>query len=81
MVIVGIKNGNIEVALKEYKRKIQKVKQVEELRERKEFIKKSRLVHGDKYDYSKVEYVNGQKYVIIIYKITVFEETSQTLNY
>ena len=41
MLIVGIKNGNIEVALKEYKRKIQKVKQVEELRERKEFIKKS----------------------------------------
>jgi len=41
MLIVGIKNGNIEVALKEYKRKVQKVKQVEELRERKEFIKKS----------------------------------------
>ena len=41
MLIVGIKNGNIEAALKEYKRKIQKVKQVEELRERKEFIKKS----------------------------------------
>jgi len=41
MLIVGIKNGNIEAALKEYKRKVQKVKQVEELRERKEFIKKS----------------------------------------
>ena len=41
MLIVGIKNGNIESALKEYKRKVQKVKQVEELRERKEFIKKS----------------------------------------
>lgn len=41
MLIVGIKNGNIEVALKEYKWKVQKVKQVEELRERKEFIKKS----------------------------------------
>ena len=41
MLIVGIKNGNIEVALKEYKRKVQKVKQVEELRERKEFTKKS----------------------------------------
>ncbi len=41
MLIVDIKNGNIEVALKDYKRKIQKVKQVEELRERKEFTKKS----------------------------------------
>ena len=41
MLIVDIKNGNIESALKEYKRKVQKVKQVEELRERKEFTKKS----------------------------------------
>lgn len=41
MLIVDIKNGNIESALKEYKRKVQKVKQIEELRERKEFIKKS----------------------------------------
>jgi len=41
MLIVDIKNGNIESALKEYKRKVQKLKQVEELRERKEFIKKS----------------------------------------
>jgi len=41
MLIIGIKNGNIEVALKEYKRKVQKVKQIEELRERKEFTKKS----------------------------------------
>jgi small subunit ribosomal protein S21 len=41
MLLVGIKNGNIEAALKEYKRKVQKVKQVEELRERKEFTKKS----------------------------------------
>ena len=41
MLLVSIKNGNIESALKEYKRKVQKVKQIEELRERKEFIKKS----------------------------------------
>jgi len=41
MLIVNIKNGNIETALKEYKRKVQKLKQVEELRERKEFTKKS----------------------------------------
>ena len=41
MLIVDIKNGNIESALKEYKRKVQKVKQIEDLRERKEFTKKS----------------------------------------
>lgn len=31
-----------------------------------EFIKKAREVHGDKYDYSKVEYVNNKTKVIII---------------
>jgi len=41
MLIVNIKNGNIEGALKEYKRKVQSTKQIEELRERKEFVKKS----------------------------------------
>ena len=33
---------------------------------KKEFIKKARKVHGDKYDYSKVEYVNGTTKVCII---------------
>ena len=33
-----------------------------------EFIKKARDVHGDKYDYSKVEYVNNQTKVCIICK-------------
>ena len=31
-----------------------------------EFIKKAREVHGDKYDYSKVEYVNSTTKVCII---------------
>ena len=31
-----------------------------------EFIKKARAVHGDRYDYSKVEYVNAQTPVVII---------------
>ena len=31
-----------------------------------EFIKKARAVHGDKYDYSKVEYVNNQTKVCIV---------------
>ena len=33
-----------------------------------EFIKKAKLVHGDKYDYSKVEYINNQTPVTIICK-------------
>ena len=33
-----------------------------------EFIKKAREVHGDKYDYSKVEYVNAQTKICIICK-------------
>ena len=33
---------------------------------KKEFIKKAREVHGDKYDYSKVNYVNSQTKVCII---------------
>lgn len=41
MLIINIKNGNIEGALKEYKRKVQSTKQIEQLRERKEFVKKS----------------------------------------
>ena len=32
------------------------------------FIKKAKLIHGDKYDYSKVEYIQNDKEVIIICK-------------
>lgn len=31
-----------------------------------EFIKQARNVHGDKYDYSKVEYVNSKTKICII---------------
>jgi small subunit ribosomal protein S21 len=41
MLIVSVKNGNIEWAVKEYKKKIQTTKQIEELRERKNFTKPS----------------------------------------
>ena len=41
MLIVSVKNGNIEWALKEYKRKVQSTKQIEELRDRKNFTKPS----------------------------------------
>ena len=32
----------------------------------KEFIKKARKIHGDKYDYSKIEYINSQTPITII---------------
>jgi small subunit ribosomal protein S21 len=41
MLIINIKGGNIESALKEYKKKVQSTKQIEELRERKNFTKPS----------------------------------------
>jgi len=41
MLIVNIKNGNIESALKEYKKKVQTVKQIDQLRERQTYIKPS----------------------------------------
>ena len=41
MLIIDVKNGNIELALKQYKRKVQNIKQIEELRERQTFVKPS----------------------------------------
>lgn len=32
----------------------------------KEFIEKAKIIHGDKYDYSKVEYVNAKTKVCIM---------------
>ena len=34
-----------------------------------EFIEKSKIIHGNKYDYSKVDYILGHKEIIIICKI------------
>ena len=42
MLIVSVKGGNIEWALKDYKRKVQSTKQIEELRDRKDFTKPSK---------------------------------------
>ncbi len=42
MLIVSVKGGNIEWALKEYKKKVQSTKQIEELRDRKNFTKPSK---------------------------------------
>lgn len=40
MLIIEVKKG-IEIALKQYKNKVQKVKQIQELRKRQEFVKPS----------------------------------------
>lgn len=41
MLIIDVKDGNIERALKSYKNKVKSVKQIEHLRDRKEFEKPS----------------------------------------
>ena len=41
MIIINVKSGNIEGALKEYKRKVQSTKQIEQLRERQTYTKPS----------------------------------------
>ena len=43
-----------------------------------EFIKKAKLIHGDKYDYSKVNYLNNRTNVIII--CPIHGEFTQTPN-
>ena len=41
MLIIEIKNGNVEGALKIYKKKVQSTKQIEQLRERQTYEKPS----------------------------------------
>jgi small subunit ribosomal protein S21 len=41
MLIVNVKNGNIEKALKVLKKKVRNTKQNQELREREEYVKPS----------------------------------------
>ena len=41
MLLVEIKNGNVEGALKIYKKKVQSTKQIEQLRERQTYEKPS----------------------------------------
>jgi small subunit ribosomal protein S21 len=56
MLIIDVKDGNIERALKVYKNKVKSVKQIEQLRDRKEFekpsvtkrIQKLKSVHKEK---------------------------------
>ena len=59
MLIVSVKGGNIEWALKDYKKKVQSTKQIEELRDRKNFTKPSKrkrlqkeeTIRKNKYNY------------------------------
>lgn len=46
----------------------------------KQFIEKATAIHGDKYDYTKVEYINAQTKVIIICKIPGHGEFELTPN-
>jgi small subunit ribosomal protein S21 len=56
MLIIDVKDGNIERALKVYKNKVKSVKQIEQLRNEKEFekpsitkrIQKLKAVHNEK---------------------------------
>jgi small subunit ribosomal protein S21 len=56
MLIIDVKDGNIEKALKVYKNKVKSVKQIEQLRNGKEFekpsvtkrIQKLKAVHKEK---------------------------------
>lgn len=41
MIIINVQNGNVEKALKEYKKKVQNTKQNQILRDRQEFVKPS----------------------------------------
>ena len=41
MLIINVKGGNVEAALKDYKKKVQNSKQIEQLRDRQTFTKPS----------------------------------------
>lgn len=60
MLIIKIDNGNIEKAIKQYKQKVIKTKQLQKLRDGKEHIKpsvkKRKQISKAKYIQSKLEY-------------------------
>tara|TARA_R110002012_G_scaffold301969_2_gene502642 strand:- start:553 stop:744 length:192 start_codon:yes stop_codon:yes gene_type:complete len=58
MIIVKVKNGNINQALKNYKSKVIKTRQHKELKERKEFTKPS---EEKRKQMDKAIYVNKKK--------------------
>jgi small subunit ribosomal protein S21 len=58
MLIIEVKNGNIEQALKKYKSKVIKTKQLLKLRDQKEFTKKS---VDKRFTIKKAKYVQALK--------------------
>jgi small subunit ribosomal protein S21 len=57
MLIIDVKKG-IDIALKQYKNKVHKVKQIQELRKRQEFVKPSVIKRGE---VLKAKYIQGIK--------------------
>lgn len=57
MLIIDVKKG-IDIALKQYKNKVHKVKQIQELRKRQEFVKPSVIKRGE---ILKAKYIQGIK--------------------
>jgi small subunit ribosomal protein S21 len=57
MLIIDVKKG-IDIALKQYKNKVHKVKQIQELRKRQEFVKPS-VIKRD--EVLKAKYVQSKK--------------------
>jgi small subunit ribosomal protein S21 len=58
MIIINVQNGNVEKALKEYKRKIQNIKQTQILRDRQEFVKPSIVKRSE---IKKAKYIQSVK--------------------
>lgn len=59
MLIIDVKNGNIEKALKELKRKVYKTKQTLELFSRREYLKPSEIKHNR---IKKARYIQQKKH-------------------
>jgi small subunit ribosomal protein S21 len=55
MLIIDVKDGNVDRALKVYKSKVKSVKQIESLRDRKEFEKPSVTKRKQKLKVARVE--------------------------
>ena len=62
MIIIKVgKNENIEKALKRYKFKVYKTKQIDEIRNRKEYVKKSEKKRNQKQKAKYVQKIKGSE--------------------
>lgn len=63
MIIIKVgKNENIEKALKRYKFKVYKTKQIDEIRNRKEYVKKSEKKRKQKQKAKYVQKIKGSDF-------------------